>query len=103
MKHALIRVAPGLVGIFTAVVALSACSSTTGRWFEGGTSGTSGTAAPSGDSPNDLKLAAVKYVRDLCAIPREQRDPVLQDLNESLLPNHAVISCGRAGTSDSPR
>ena len=55
--------------------------------------------APSpGNSPNELKLSTVAYVREVCAMPKEQRDPALRDLNQSLLPNHAVIYCGRGGT-----
>jgi hypothetical protein len=98
MKYALRIVAPGLVGILTAVVTLSACA-TAGRWFEGHPASNS---TPSANSQSDLEIATVKYVQQLCATPMEQRDPLLRELNESLLPNNAVISCGRGGVSDSP-
>jgi hypothetical protein len=52
---------------------------------------------PPGNSANDLKISTVTYVREVCEMPTEQRDPELRDLNQSLLPNHAVIYCGRGG------
>lgn len=44
----------------------------------------------------DANLAA-QFVHDVCQLPREEREPTLKKLNEDLVPNHAVIYCGRAG------
>ena len=74
---------------------LSGCA---GRWFESGPKGNN--AAPAANAANDFNTQAATYVRDLCALPREQRDWRLRALNEALLPNHANISCGRGGNPD---
>ncbi len=74
-------------------MALSGC---VGRWFETPAQANSG--APPVNAQDDLKTATVTYLRNLCALPREQRDLLARELNESLLPNHAAISCGRGGT-----
>lgn len=74
---------------------LSGCA---GRWFESGPKGNN--AAPAANAANDFNTQAATYVRDLCALPREQRDRRLRALNEALLPNHANISCGRGGNPD---
>jgi hypothetical protein len=75
------------------VLTLSGCA--TGRWFE--TRPKQGDAASTPSSPTDLKSSTVTYVKGICALPREQRDAQLRELNEALLPNHAAISCGRGG------
>ncbi len=74
-------------------LALSGCA---GRWFESRPQGN--VAASPVNSSDDLKGATVTYLRNLCTLPREQRDLAARELNESLLPNHAAISCGRGGT-----
>ena len=74
---------------------LSGCSM--GRWFETGHPQANPAPAPM-NSSDDLKASAVTYIRNLCALPREQRESQVRGLNEGLLPNHAVISCGRGGT-----
>lgn len=93
MKHEVSVVAAAAAGILTVTLGLSGC--TAGRWFEH----PQATAdPPHATASNDLKLATVTYVREVCELPKEQRDPVLRALNESLVPNHAVIYCGRGGT-----
>jgi hypothetical protein len=77
-------------------VALSGCA--VGRWFD--TEPKRNDAAPVASSTNDFDSQAANYVRDLCALPREQRDMRVRALNEALLPNHANISCGRGGSPD---
>lgn len=81
-----------LVPIVALTVALSGC---TGRWFQ---TRPEGTPAEPVAATGDLKASAVTYVRNLCGMPREQREAQMRELNEELLPNHAVISCGRGGT-----
>src|SRR5882762_1669316 len=96
MKYAKRRSASVRVGAFGIAIVLALCGCTTGRWFE--TQPREGnTAPPPPSSPTDLKSSTVTYVRELCALPREQRDAQLRALNEALLPNHAAISCGRGG------
>jgi hypothetical protein len=80
-------------GILTVTLGLPGCSA--GRWFE---HPQALAAAPPANAAGDLKLATVTYVREVCELPKEQRDPALRELNESLVPNHAVIYCGRGGT-----
>jgi hypothetical protein len=86
------------VGIFAAatglVMALSGCAP--GRWFESHPQANA--ATPQQNSAADFNTQAATYVRDLCGMPREQRDMQVRALNEALLPNHANISCGRGGT-----
>ena len=85
-------------GIFAAaaalVMALSGCES--GRWFEGRPQPHAATLQA--NAAIDFNTQAATYVRDLCSLPREQRDMLVRALNEALLPNHANISCGRGGT-----
>jgi uncharacterized lipoprotein YbaY len=78
------------------VMTLSGCAA--GRWFESRPQPNA--AAPQTSSATDFNNQAATYVRDLCALPREQRDVRVRALNEALLPNHANISCGRGGTPD---
>jgi hypothetical protein len=62
-------------------------------WF-----GTDQHSSASGPTvPHDLRQATVTYINGLCRLPKEERDPTVRELNESLLPNHAAISCGRGG------
>jgi hypothetical protein len=42
-------------------------------------------------SPTGLEVSAVNYVNEVCGRPKGQRDPALRSLNQSLVPNHAVI------------
>jgi hypothetical protein len=79
----------------TLVVSLSGC---VGRWFETHPQRTE--AAPVASATNDFDARAAAYIRDLCALPREERDMRARALNEALLPNHANISCGRGGYPD---
>jgi hypothetical protein len=76
------------------VMTLSACA---GRWFD---RPQHKDAEPVANAPNDFNAQAASYVRDLCALPREERDTRVRALNEALLPNHANISCGRGGSPD---
>ena len=87
----------GIVAAATALLmTLSGCAP--GRWFESHPQANA--AAPQASSATDFNTQAATYVRDLCALPREQRDTRVRALNEALLPNHANISCGRGGTPD---
>ena len=96
MRNANRRCVSGRAGTFTVsavlLVALSGCSA--GRWFE--TRSERDSPPPPASAP-DLKSSTVTYIRGTCALPREQRDVQLRELNESLLPNHVVVSCGRGG------
>ena len=75
---------------------LAGCSA--GRWFESDRrSGANGTPGPDTSSTADPKAASAAYIRSLCALPREQRQPQVRALNEALLPDNVVISCGRSG------
>lgn len=87
--------AAAAAGILTVASGLSGCSP--GRWFEHPQAGAAA-APPPANAAGDLKLATVTYIREVCELPKEQRDPALRALNESLVPNHAVIYCGRGGT-----
>jgi hypothetical protein len=73
-------------------VAASGCAT---PWFGGTKTGPDGTSA----AANDSKQATVSYINGLCKLPKEQRDPLVRELNEELLPNHAAVSCGRGGES----
>jgi hypothetical protein len=95
MKYAKSRSAAVRVGAFGVAIALALCGCATGRWFE--TRPKQGDTAPPPSTTTDLKSSTVTYVRGICALPREQRDAQLRELNEALLPNHAAISCGRGG------
>ena len=96
MKYAKRRFASVRIGAFGVAMVLALCGCSTGRWFE--TRPRQGDTAPPPPSlPTDLKSSTVNYVREVCALPREQRDAELRALNEALLPNHAAVSCGRGG------
>jgi hypothetical protein len=77
-------------------MSLSGCG--TGRWFESHPQVNA--AASQDNSASDFNSEAAAYVRDLCTLPREERDMRARALNEALLPNHANISCGRGGTPE---
>jgi hypothetical protein len=94
MKHEVRVAAAAAAVILTVTLGLSGCAA--GRWFEHPQAADA--AAPPANVAGDLKLATVNYVHELCELPKEQRDPALRALNESLVPNHAVIYCGRGGT-----
>jgi len=84
--------------VVLSTLALAGCAG--GRWFEIGHSGQ--TTAPSSDTgASDQKSASAAYIRILCSLPREQRQTQVRELNEALLPDNIVISCGRSGV-DSP-
>jgi hypothetical protein len=88
-----VRLAAAVIGaLLAAASTLSGC--TAGRWFEQFDSKPS----PPVTATSGLKLSTVAYIRQVCELPKDQRDPALRELNESLLPNHAVIYCGRGGT-----
>jgi hypothetical protein len=89
-KAVALKTVPAMVML---TLALSGCA---GRWFETRPQGN--VTTPPVNSQDELKTATVTYLRNLCALPREQRDLLARELNESLLPNHAAISCGRGGT-----
>ena len=82
--------------VILATLALAGCAG--GRWFETGRSSrTPGSDTGSNDQSNDQKAASAAYIRSLCALPRDQRQPEVRSLNEALLPDNVVISCGRSG------
>jgi hypothetical protein len=90
MRYAQKLVALGLAGVLAIGVTASGCAT---PWFGKGHSDDPSPATPQ----KDLKLATVTYINGLCKLPKEQRDPTLRELNEALLPNNAVIHCGRGG------
>jgi hypothetical protein len=92
MTYAHRMVALGLAGVLAVGVTASGCAT---PWF--GKAQTHADAPAAASRPSDLKLATVTYINELCKLPNEQRNPLVRELNESLLPNHAVISCGRGG------
>jgi len=92
MTYAHRMVALGVAGVLAVGVTASGCAT---PWFGRSQSHADAPDAPT--SSTDLKLATVSYLNGLCKLPNEQRNPLLRELNESLLPNHAVISCGRGG------
>jgi hypothetical protein len=81
-----------LGGVLAIGVTASGCAT---PWF--GKSQSHADAPAAATPETNLKLATVTYINGLCKLPNEQRNPLLRELNESLLPNHAVISCGRGG------
>jgi hypothetical protein len=95
MKYAQRMGVLGLAGVLAAGVTAAGCAT---PWF-GTTNPPASTATATANPQGDLKQAAVNYINSLCRMPKEQRDPTVRQLNESLLPNHAAISCGRAGES----
>lgn len=87
----------GLAGIVAIGVTVAGCAT---PWFGNAKKAQPQAAAapqPPADSATDLKRAAISYINGLCKLPKEQHDSMVRDLNEALLPNHAAISCGRAG------
>ncbi len=97
MKYAKGRAAIARAGALWVVIVLMmpGCA---GRWFEP-RSRQADSAPPVPGASTDLKSSTVTYIRGLCALPREQRDAQLRELNESVLPNHATVSCGPGGFS----
>ena len=89
MQEALSRSA----AVVLAVVALAGCAG--GRWFESDHASPPQSSDTSGGT--DAKSTSAAYIRSLCALPREQRQPQVRALNEALLPDNVVISCGRSG------
>ena len=86
--------------VVLSTLALAGCAGGGGRWFE--TDHPKQTTAPSSDtSASDQKFTSAAYIRSLCALPPEQRQAQVRALNEALLPDNVVISCGRSGL-DSP-
>ena len=79
--------------VVLSTLALAGCAG--GRWFE---TGHPNPGAPSSDTAaSDQKSTSAAYIRSLCALPREQRQNQVRALNEALLPDNVVISCGRSG------
>ena len=98
MSYTTRLVCVALAGIVTSGVTASAYAD---PWFgnakKAQPQASAQTAAQKTDT--DLKQAAVTYINGLCKLPKEQRDALMRELNEALLPNHATISCGPgAGT-----
>ena len=88
MQEALTRSA----AVVLSVVALAGCAG--GRWFESDQPRPPQSSDTGGTDP---KSTSATYIRSLCALPREQRQPQVRALNEALLPDNVVISCGRSG------
>jgi hypothetical protein len=88
MQEALTKLAA--VTLFT--LALGGCAA--GRWFE--TGHPTGTPTPD-TGASDPRGASAAYIRSLCALPPDQRQPQVRALNEAVLPDNVVISCGRSG------
>jgi len=89
-----VRLGAAVIGALLAVAStLSGCAA--GRWFENAVDSQS---SPPVTAASGLQHATVTYIRQVCELPKEQRDPALRELNESVLPNHAIIYCGRGGT-----
>ncbi len=97
MKYAKRRAAFVRAGALWVAIVLTV-SGCAGRWFEPRPRQADSLAAAP-NAPTDLKSSTVAYVRGLCALPRDQRDAQLRELNESVLPNHATVSCGPGGFS----
>jgi len=94
MQASLLKSGPvALLSVVLSILALSGCAS--GRWFESDRSNS--TPSPDTSQPSDQKAISVAYIRSLCALPRAQRQPQVRELNEALLPDNVVISCGRSG------
>jgi hypothetical protein len=94
MKFSHRMITLGLIGIAAIGITASGCAT---PWF--GSKAPKKDAAPNAatGNPGDLKEATVAYINSLCEMPKEQRDSTFRELNQALLPNHASISCGRAG------
>src|SRR5579884_2404710 len=94
MEYSHRKAALMLAGVVAVGITASGCAT---PWF--------GTRTPKGktdnpaaaSNPGDLKQATVSYIEQLCKLPKEQRDAMIRELNEALLPNHATVSCGRDG------
>ena len=96
MRYRIRLVCLGLAGIVAVGVTASGCAT---PWF--GTAKSpppkAASSAQPADPMGDLKQATITYINGLCKLPKEQRDALMREVNQSLLPNHATISCGRAG------
>ena len=79
-----------LAAVFLFTLALAGCAA--GRWFET----SNGTPSPD-TSASDPKGASATYIRSLCGLPADQRQSQVRALNEAVLPDNVVISCGRSG------
>jgi hypothetical protein len=89
MQEALTRSA----AVVLSVVALAGCAA--GRWFE--TDHPKSPQRSDTGGGTDAKSTSAAYIRSLCALPPEQRQAQVRALNEALLPDNVVISCGRSG------
>jgi hypothetical protein len=85
--------------VVLSTLALAGCAG--GRWFETGGHPGQSTPPSSDTGASDQKSTSAAYIRSLCSLPREQRQTQVRELNEALLPDNIVISCGRSGV-DSP-
>lgn len=81
-----------LSGILALGMTASGCAT---PWFSNPTP-KNDTARP-GSPSQDLKKATVAYIKGLCQLSREQRNPNVHELNEALLPNHVTVDCGPGG------
>jgi hypothetical protein len=89
----------GLAAIVAVGMAASGCAS---PWFSTTKNTRPAPASPAQPTEQpvdhvDQKQAAITYINGVCKLPPEQRDALIRELNEALLPNHAAISCGRSG------
>jgi hypothetical protein len=91
-SHRLLTLA--LAGVAAIGITASGCAT---PWFGSKAPKKDTTPVAATGSAVDLKEATVTYINNLCQMSREERDGAARELNEALLPNHASISCGRAG------
>jgi hypothetical protein len=93
MPNSVCKSALRCLAVISAVsLTLSGCA--VGRWFESDHPKDTQSSDPSSSDP---KAGSVAYFRSLCTLPREQRQAQVRALNEALLPDHVVVSCGRSG------
>jgi hypothetical protein len=91
MKYAQRRLAAlSLAGIVAVGLTAAGCAT---PWF--GKAKNDNETRPS--ATDEQRAAAASYINGLCKLPRDQREPLVRELNEAVLPNHATISCGPGG------
>ena len=96
MKYAQRLVSLAIAGVVAIGMTASGCAT---PWFETQPKVNTTSAQPS--APPDMRLAAARYINTLCKMAREERDTKVRELNEAVLPNHAMISCG-PGSGEGP-
>lgn len=94
MKHSQRMITLALAGVAALGIAASGCAT---PWFGSKPAKKDSVSTAASAKAADLKEATITYIKSLCQLPQEQRDSTFRELNEALLPNHASISCGRAG------